>query len=146
MSQDDDQDDVEDVAAEETPEEPTGDEAEVVEEDAGGEGVAATLEDVEEDLDEEELRERTNSSRVKRAVFGVPIPIVISVGRASPSIGDLMNMRRDTLIPLDTKIEDPVDIMIGKRVIARGELQELEDEEGRLGVRLTEIVDLSEPI
>lgn len=85
------------------------------------------------------------SARHKRAIFGVPVQVVVSVGRANPSIGELLNMRRDALVPLDTKLEDPVDVMVGKRVIARGELQEIEGGEGRLGVRLTEIVDLSEP-
>jgi flagellar motor switch protein FliN/FliY len=42
---------------------------------------------------------------------------------------------------LDRRIDDPVDIRVGDRVIARGELQELDDGSGRLGVRLTEIVD-----
>ncbi len=92
-----------------------------------------------------ERREDTGRNRHKRAIFGVPIQVVISVGKASPSIGDVLNMRRDTLLPLDTKLDDPVEIMVGKRVIARGELQELENGDGRLGVRLTEIVDLSEP-
>lgn len=90
-------------------------------------------------------RENGSNARHKRAIFSVPVQVVVSVGRASPSIGELLNMRRDALLQLDTKLDDPVDIMVGKRVIARGELQELEGEEGRLGVRLTEIVDLSEP-
>lgn len=91
-------------------------------------------------------RDQGSSARHKRAIFSVPVQVVVSVGRASPSIGELLNMRRDALLQLDTKLDDPVDIMVGKRVIARGELQELEGEEGgRLGVRLTEIVDLSEP-
>ncbi|MEM9724468.1 MAG: FliM/FliN family flagellar motor switch protein [Pseudomonadota bacterium] len=90
-------------------------------------------------------RDGGSNARHKRAIFSVPVQVVVSVGRASPSIGELLNMRRDALIPLDTKLEDPVDIMIGKRVIARGELQEIGEGEGRLGVRLTEIVDLSEP-
>ncbi len=94
-----------------------------------------------------ELKRRDNSTegRHRRAIFSVPVQVVISVGRTEPSIGELLNMKRDTLLPLDTKVDDPVDIMVGKRVIARGELQELEDGDGRLGVRLTEIVDLSEP-
>ncbi|MEL6980185.1 MAG: FliM/FliN family flagellar motor switch protein [Pseudomonadota bacterium] len=78
-------------------------------------------------------------------MFSVPVQVVVSVGRATPSIGELLNMRRDALLPLDTKLDDPVDIIVGKRVIARGELQEIDGDEGRLGVRLTEIVDLSEP-
>jgi flagellar motor switch protein FliN/FliY len=51
-----------------------------------------------------------------------------------------MNMRRDALVMLDRRIDDPVDIRVGDRVIARGELQEMDDGSGRLGVRLTEIV------
>lgn len=90
-------------------------------------------------------RTQTTEARHKRAIFSVPLEVVVSVGRASPSIGELLNMRRDSLLELDTKVDDPVDIMVGRRVIARGELQEIEGEDGRLGVRLTEIVDLSEP-
>ncbi len=92
-----------------------------------------------------ERRDESGKNRHKRAIFGVPIQVVISVGKASPTIGDVLNMRRDTLLPLDTRLDDPVEIIVGKRVIARGELQELEDGDGKLGVRLTEIVDLSEP-
>lgn len=114
-------------------------EPEAVEADAGADAA----------MDDEppvfERREDTGRNRHKRAIFGVPIQVVISVGKASPSIGDVLNMRRDTLLPLDTRLDDPVEIIVGKRVIARGELQELEGGDGRLGVRLTEIVDLSEP-
>lgn len=90
-------------------------------------------------------RDAGAAARHKRAIFGVPVQVVVSVGRANPSIGELLNMRRDALVPLDTKLDDPVDVMVGKRVIARGELQEIEGGDGRLGVRLTEIVDLNEP-
>ncbi|MCA8928241.1 MAG: FliM/FliN family flagellar motor switch protein [Alphaproteobacteria bacterium] len=77
----------------------------------------------------------------RRAIFSVPVEVVVSVGKARPPIGELINMRRDGIIVLDRRIDDPVDIRIGDRVIARGELQELEDGSGRLGVRMTEIVD-----
>lgn len=77
----------------------------------------------------------------RRAIFAVPVEVVVSVGKARPLIGELINMRRDAVIMLDRRIDDPVDIRIGDRVIARGELQELEDGSGRLGVRMTEIVD-----
>lgn len=90
-------------------------------------------------------REGGSANRHKRAIFGVPVEVVIAVGRANPSIGELLSLRRDALLSLNAKVDDPVDVMVGKRVIARGELQELDDDEGRLGVRLTEIVDLSEP-
>ena len=53
-------------------------------------------------------------------------------------------MRRDMVLPLSSKMDDPVEILIGDRVIARGELEEMGDEGGRLGVRLTEVVDVSD--
>jgi flagellar motor switch protein FliN/FliY len=33
-------------------------------------------------------------------------------------------------------------VYIGEKLIARGELQEIEGSEGKLGVRLTQVVDL----
>jgi len=87
------------------------------------------------------LAEAAQDPGSRRAIFSVPVEVVVSVGKARPPIGELINMRRDAIIVLDRRIDDPVDIRIGDRVIARGELQELEDGSGRLGVRMTEIVD-----
>lgn len=78
------------------------------------------------------------------AVMGVPIEVVISVGRARPLISELIELRRDSVLALDSKIEDPVEVFVGEKLIARGELQELDDGTGRLGVRLTEVADLSQ--
>lgn len=73
----------------------------------------------------------------------VPVEIIISVGKARPKLSDLLKLGPQAILPLDTRIEDPVELYIGDRLIARGELQEVEgDAEGRLAVRLTEIADL----
>lgn len=85
----------------------------------------------------------TSSDTKSSAFMGVPIEIIISVGKARPLVSDLVKLRRDSVIALDSKIDDPVEIFIGDRLIARGELQEMESEEGQLGVRLTEVADLS---
>lgn len=78
--------------------------------------------------------------------FGqVPIEITISVGKAHPKIKELLQLEQDAVLQLDRRIEDPVELYIGDRLIARGELQELEgDQEGQLAVRLTEVVDLQD--
>jgi len=83
------------------------------------------------------------SASKSTAFMGVPIEIIISVGKARPLVSDLVNLKRDSVITLDSKIDDPVEIFIGDRLIARGELQEMENDEGQLGVRLTEVADLS---
>lgn len=81
---------------------------------------------------------------LKRAIFSVPIEVVVSVGTARPLIGDLLSMERDALLPLDAHLDDPVELRVKDRVIARGELTQTEDGSGKLGVRLTEIVDMSD--
>ena len=70
----------------------------------------------------------------------IPIEISVSVGKASPLIADLMKLTENAVLPLDRKMDDPVELFIGDRLIARGELQELEGgEPGQLAVRLTEV-------
>ncbi len=73
----------------------------------------------------------------------VPIEITISVGKARPLIADLMKISRDAVLPLDRRVDDPVELYVGDRLIARGELQELSgDKAGQLAVRLTEVANL----
>lgn len=73
----------------------------------------------------------------------VPIEITISVGRARPTIRDLLKMSSNSVLPLDTRMDDPVELYVGDRLIARGELEEMEgDNKGQLAVRLTEVSDL----
>jgi len=70
----------------------------------------------------------------------IPIEIAVSVGKATPLISDLIKLSENAVLPLDRKIDDPVELYIGDRLIARGELQELEGgEPGQLAVRLTEV-------
>lgn len=75
----------------------------------------------------------------------VPIEITISVGRARPLVRDLLRMERDAILPLDRRVEDPVELYVGDRLIARGELTELDtDPPGQLAVRLTEVAQLKD--
>lgn len=70
----------------------------------------------------------------------VPIEITVSVGKARPLVRDLMHLGAEAILALDRRIEDPVELYIGDRLIARGELHELEGEQaGQLAVKLTEV-------
>lgn len=73
----------------------------------------------------------------------VPIEVTISVGKARPLVRDLLRLSRDAVLPLDRRVDDPVELYVGDRLIARGELQEVEgDPSGQLAVRLTEVANL----
>ena len=70
----------------------------------------------------------------------VPIEITISVGRARPSIRELLALGENAVLPLDRRVDDPVELYVGDKLIARGALEELEGgEPGQLAVRLTEV-------
>lgn len=70
----------------------------------------------------------------------IPIEISVSVGKARPLVKDLLSLDENAVLPLDKRIEDPVELYVGDKLIARGELQELEGgEPGQLAVRLTEV-------
>ena len=73
----------------------------------------------------------------------VPIEITISVGKTRPQVRDLLRLERDAVLTLDRRVDDPVELYVGDRLIARGELQEMEGEHaGQLAVRLTEVANL----
>jgi len=73
----------------------------------------------------------------------IPIEIIISVGRARPTIRDLLQMTVNAVLPLDRKLDDPVELYVGDKLIARGELEELEGpNRGQLAVRLTDVLEL----
>lgn len=75
----------------------------------------------------------------------VPIEITVCVGRARPLIRDLLGLGRDAVLTLDRRVDDPVELYIGERLIARGQLEETEGAApGQLAVRLTEVADLQD--
>ncbi|KAJ57328.1 hypothetical protein ACMU_02170 [Actibacterium mucosum KCTC 23349] len=77
----------------------------------------------------------------------VPLEVTVSVGRARPLIRDLLNMEDGAVLPLDRRFDDPVELFVGDKLIARGELVELEgDKAGQIAVRLTEVPDLGEQV
>jgi flagellar motor switch protein FliN len=73
----------------------------------------------------------------------VPIEVTISVGRARPLVRDLLRLSKDAVLQLDRRVDDPVELFVGDRLIARGELTEMDGENaGQLAVRLTEVANL----
>ncbi|MBW7920955.1 MAG: FliM/FliN family flagellar motor switch protein [Rubellimicrobium sp.] len=70
----------------------------------------------------------------------LPIEVTISVGHARPTLRELLALGENAVLLLDRRLDDPVELFIGERLIARGVLQEAGDgEPGLLAVRLTEV-------
>lgn len=76
------------------------------------------------------------------ALHSVPIEIRVCVGKARPRLSEMLAMDPDTVLPLDSRIEDKVSLWVGDKIIAEGELVELDgDRAGQLAVRVTDLVD-----
>lgn len=87
----------------------------------------------------------TPGNLARGAFTQVPIEIIVAVGRARPLVRDLLKLQRDSVLALDRRVEDPVELFVGDRLIARGILEELDGEHaGQMAVRLTEVADLSQ--
>jgi flagellar motor switch protein FliN/FliY len=71
------------------------------------------------------------------AVQDVPVKVRAVIGRARMPIGDLVRLVPGSVVELDRRVGEPVDILINDRLVARGEIVLIDQ---ALGVTLTEIV------
>ncbi|MGH6670569.1 MAG: flagellar motor switch protein FliN [Xanthobacteraceae bacterium] len=71
------------------------------------------------------------------AVFDVPVQVSAVLGRARMEIGNLLKLGPGTVLELDRKVGEAIDIYVNNRLIARGEVVLVEE---KLGVTMTEII------
>ncbi len=72
------------------------------------------------------------------ALFNVKLDVRVVLGHNRMSVSELLNLTRGSVIELDRKVGDPVDIMVNDRLVARGDLVKMEGD--MIGVALREIV------
>jgi flagellar motor switch protein FliN/FliY len=70
-------------------------------------------------------------------VFDVPVNISAVLGRAHLSVAQLLQLSQGSILELDRKVGEAIDIYVNNRLVARGEVVVVED---RLGVTMTEII------
>ena len=70
-------------------------------------------------------------------LFDVPVTVSAVLGHARMPVGDLLKIGPGTLLELDRRVGEAVDILVNDRLVARGEVVLVDD---RLGVTMTEIV------
>jgi len=72
------------------------------------------------------------------AIFGVKLDVRVVLGRSRIPISELLNLTKGSVIELDRRVGEPVDLMINDRMVARGDLVRVKGD--MLGVALREIV------
>ena len=73
-------------------------------------------------------------------IMDIPIDVQIVLGASRMQVSSLMNLTEGATIALDRKIGEPVDLIVNGRLIGRGEITVLENDETRFGIRLIEVV------
>ncbi|HET7123262.1 MAG TPA: flagellar motor switch protein FliN [Bradyrhizobium sp.] len=90
--------------------------------------------------DEVAYHEDEQSSRVAadlEAVFDVPVQVSAVLGRSKMDVGELLKLGPGTVLELDRRVGEAIDIYVNNRLVARGEVVLVED---KLGVTMTEII------
>lgn len=76
------------------------------------------------------------------AVLDVDLPLVVRFGVTSLPIRTLSSLGAGSVVDLNRAPDDPVDLLVGDRVIARGEVVVID---GQYGVRVTELLNQARP-
>ena len=71
------------------------------------------------------------------AVFDVPVNVSAVLGKTHIEVSNLLKLGRGTIVELDRKVGEAIDIYVNDRLVARGEVVVVDE---RLGVTMTEII------
>lgn len=71
-------------------------------------------------------------------VIDVPLSVTLRFGQRNMRLCDVLELNTGAVVELDRQVEDPVDLILDERVIARGEVVIVD---GNYGLRVTEIVE-----
>lgn len=74
-------------------------------------------------------------------VFDVPVSVQAVIGKTKMEVSALLELKPGSVLELDRRVGEAIDIYVNSRLVARGEVVVIEDQ---LGVTMTEIIKNSE--
>lgn len=81
--------------------------------------------------------ESKHTAQDLEAVFDVPVTVSAVLGKSGMEVSQLLKLGKGTVVELDRKVGEAIDIYVNNRLVARGEVVVVDE---RLGVTMTEIV------
>ena len=91
------------------------------------------------DVPVDDMRERLASDL--KPVFDVPVSVQAVIGRTTIEVAKLLELGPGSVLELDRRVGEAIDIYVNSRLVARGEVVVVDD---RLGVTMTEIIKNSD--
>ena len=80
-------------------------------------------------------------SRGLQFLYDVPLRVSVEVGRCKILLKDLLAMGTGQVIELDKMADEPLDLYVNSRLIARGKAVKIGD---KFGIKLTEVISTSD--
>ncbi len=90
------------------------------------------------DKEREKPQQAADGSINLKLLMDVSIPITVEVGRAEMSLDEIVQLGPGSIVALDKKAEDAVELRVNGKLVARGEVVVVDD---CYGLRITQIVD-----
>lgn len=78
-----------------------------------------------------------SSSSDLEAVYEIPVKVSAILGKTKMKVSQLLKLNKGTIIELDRKVGEAIDIYVNNNLVARGEVVVVDD---KLGITMTEIV------
>jgi flagellar motor switch protein FliN/FliY len=72
------------------------------------------------------------------SLYEIPVKVSVMLGKTHMQIDDLLKLGKGSVVELDKKVGEPVDICINDKIVAKGEIVIVDN---KIGVTLTELID-----
>ena len=76
-------------------------------------------------------------------IMRIPVTVQIVLGTATMPVANLAKLGRGAVVPLDRRVGEPVDVVVNGKVVARGEVVVVDEDNSRFGISLTEVLENS---
>jgi flagellar motor switch protein FliN/FliY len=76
------------------------------------------------------------NSQTLDVLLDIEMPVTVRIGSAQMTFGDVLGLNIGSIVEFDRGTEEPVDVLVNDRVVARGEMVLVQ---GNYGVHITEI-------
>ena len=76
-------------------------------------------------------------------LLDIPLEVSIELGRTRMKISELLKIREQTVVGLNSLADEPVDILVNNKLIAKGEVVV---EGGKYGIRVIEVLSREDRI
>ena len=90
-----------------------------------------------------ENEKETNKNYDFDLILDIPLEVKAELGRSKMLVNDLLQLGQGSILELDRKVGEQIDIYVSGKLLARGEVVVVDE---KFGIRLTDIISPDERV